>query len=642
MTDPIVQVQNQNGQNPQTTQTTPEIDFNLNLPTNEVPETKEEPVISLDFEDLEKTQIDNPQQTNVNDSSFVEEKKLGEVPVVEGNVITTPNEMKEEVIQAEATPVVETTSVVEENVIASNSVAIQTETTPVVETTPVIEIAPVIQENTPIVEEPIQIESNQIDEIATEFIAPQQPEETLQQPENKDNRLEQEDALVAENKIPISTPVVETKEVPEIKTETLNVFEEIPTSGEEIIKENNTNNSETILSEEISVSTTETTPIEVQQLKAEEILQEKPVPGQPEQNFPPTTNLQQDQTIIQQLQESAWKPIEPIVSAPVATKTEVNLDDLLNSPTPQVQNSLPTNNVISVSSVGAENQNNIPTQNVMPAFTWIHWYSLPPIASQVTQQLKKPLNKKILINFGIGIIALCIGGFMFKTMYPLEYQKIMGNTPESTIENELTNTTIPEETTTPTDGLFENPALANYHAAAENTGNAELTGTDNNFNAFEDIEQTMNQDMTKVKEQLQNYVDQWKKYLVIGKRTNDKNITKYGLFLYKKASVLLVDIENGTQISTDEINTQLADFETYLQKLTGTGSDEQILSTQPTTPTPEEFFWSENSWTIEEEPTTTEIPATTESWTTTQETENAVENLSWNENPIIQPNDLNW
>ncbi|HCY21664.1 TPA: hypothetical protein DIC40_07650 [Patescibacteria group bacterium] len=100
----------------------------------------------------------------------------------------------------------------------------------------------------------------------------------------------------------------------------------------------------------------------------------------------------------------------------------------------------------------------------------------------------------------------------------------------------------------------------------------------------------MTDDNAKIKEQLQKYVDEGKKYLVIGKRTNDKNITKYSLFLYKKATALLLDIENGTQISTDELDTQLADFETYLQKLTGTGSNDEILPTQPITPTPEEFF----------------------------------------------------
>jgi len=65
---------------------------------------------------------------------------------------------------------------------------------------------------------------------------------------------------------------------------------------------------------------------------------------------------------------------------------------------------------------------------------------------------------------------------------------------------------------------------------------------------------------------------------------------KYSLFLYKKALTLLTDIENGTQISTDELDKQLSDLESYLQKLTGKNSDGEIVLQQQTQPTPEEFF----------------------------------------------------
>ncbi len=139
--------------------------------------------------------------------------------------------------------------------------------------------------------------------------------------------------------------------------------------------------------------------------------------------------------IIQQLQASAGKQSEPIVTQPVApAPTEVNLDDLLNSPIPQqtanIQpqpNNTPTNST--------------PPPSPLPAFTGIQGFSLPPIAAQLAQQTKQPLNKKILMNFGIGIIALIVGGFMFKTMYPLEYQKLMGKSENTTsIENTLATT----------------------------------------------------------------------------------------------------------------------------------------------------------------------------------------------------------
>lgn len=613
MTDPIIQDQNQNvqnGQNPQTVQTTtPELDFDLNLPTNEEIPWAEEPVVSLNFSDLGATETvpTETQEPKVEETAITEENQpkaedlqqniINSIDNISLNQTTEAQpeivETKPEAVEAQSEAVEAQPEISE---IKPEPVATQPE---IIEIQPeTIEAQPETVETQPEVAE-IQHEtsSNPIDEIATQ-LPPAPVEEVLQQPETKDNRLEQEDALVAEEKQATEeTPVITTKEIPEIKAETLNVFEETSTPEEE-----------------------------------------KPAPGQPEQNFPPSANLQQDQMIIQQLQASAGKQSEPIATQPVApAPTEVNLDDLLNSPVPQqaanIQpqpNNTPTNST--------------PAPSPLPAFTGIQGFSLPPIAAQLAQQTKQPLNKKILINFGIGIIALVVGGFMFKTMYPLEYQKLMGSSWDTTIENSLAttswNTEEISENNLESDGLFENPALANYHSAAGENSWA----TEGNFNAFEDIETTMATDMTATKEQLQNYIDQGKKYIVIGKKTNDKNSTKYGLFLYKKASALLIDIENGTEISTDELNTQLADFETYLQKLTGSGSHDEIILQQPTTPTPEEFFWSENSWATEQEvePTPTEIPTATESGTMTEETETPTENLSWDENSIIQPNELNW
>jgi hypothetical protein len=598
MTDPIVQVQDQNQnqnvqnvQNPQIPEvSTPVVDFDLNLPTNEENTTAEEPTISLDFDDIQKTNLDTPKETNVNDIAIEEATTVVEevTPFVE-EVAPIVEEVTP--VIEEVTPVIEeATPVVEDNAIASDSEAVQLDETK--DTNEETEQTETIQPET--------IETNPIDEIATEFSAPQKIEEISQQPENKeDNRLEQEDQLVEQEKQPIQeiTPVIETKEEPEITSESLNIFEE------------------------------------------------KPEPGQPQQNFPSNTNLEQDHAIIAQLEASAGKPVENISTIPVApTTTEVNLDDLFNTPTPQAQNSLPIN---------AEVQNNnvqqilqqIPQQTPqqLPAFTGIQGFSLPPIAAQLAQQVKQPLNKKILINFGIGIIVFVVGWFMFKTMYPLEYQKIMGNWPEpTTIENQLTDnsTEITEETPANESDLFNNPALTNYHwSAPDLSWDAE---TEDNFNAFEDIEQNLTENNSELITKIQNYIDVWKKYTVIGKRNNDSEITKSSLFLYKKASTLLTDIENETQISTDELNKQLADLESYLQKLTWKNSDGEIVLQQPNTPTPEEFFWSENSWSTQEEPTTTEIPTTNESWTTTQETENAIENLSGDESPIIQSNDLNW
>ncbi len=232
-------------------------------------------------------------------------------------------------------------------------------------------------------------------------------------------------------------------------------------------------------------------------------------------------------------------------------------------------------------------------------------------------------------------------------MYPLEYQKLIWKkTATINIENQLTeNSTWSVDEETPTNegdsDLFNNPALANYHGSAP-----DFTGvSDDEFNAFEDIEKELTTD-NKTIEKIQNYIDVWRQYTVIGKKNNDKDVTKYSLFLYKKASTLLTDIENGIQISTDELDKQLSDLESYLQKLTGKNSDGEIILQQQNQPTPEEFFWSQNSWSIDQEaesPTTqtTEIPTTIENKTTPEE-ETTTENLSGDENSITQNNELNW
>ncbi len=341
--------------------------------------------------------------------------------------------------------------------------------------------------------------------------------------------------------------------------------------------------------------------------------------------------------IIQQLQASVGKPVEQIPVVPTTPMpTEVNLDDLLNSPTPQAQ---PSNQ---------PNPYNLLNPSIIPTFTGIQWYSLPPIATQISEKINKPFNKRILINVGIWVFVFFVGWFMFKTMYPLEYQKMIGNWPQpTTIETQLTdNTTPPTEEEIPTNDsdLFNNPALDNYHGSAPDFSGV----SEEEFNAFEDIEEEIPTD-DKTIEKIQNYIDIGRKYTVIGKKNNNKEIMKSSLFLYKKASTLLTDIENETQISSDELSKQLSDLESYLQKLTWKNSDGEIVLQQSA----QTFFWTQNSWSTQEpetteESTTTNSSTTNESWatneneTTTEETETSIENLSWDENSIIQSNELNW
>jgi hypothetical protein len=68
---------------------------------------------------------------------------------------------------------------------------------------------------------------------------------------------------------------------------------------------------------------------------------------------------------------------------------------------------------------------------------------MPTMAPQIAQPTKPAMNKKIMINFLVWIAVFVIGWFMFKTMYPLEYQKMLGKNQTQTINNELTTTVTP-------------------------------------------------------------------------------------------------------------------------------------------------------------------------------------------------------
>ncbi|HCB51115.1 TPA: hypothetical protein DEP21_00810 [Patescibacteria group bacterium] len=180
-------------------------------------------------------------------------------------------------------------------------------------------------------------------------------------------------------------------------------------------------------------------------------------------------------------------------------------------------------------------------------------------------------------------------------MYPIQYQQLIGksttpiitdtNTPPTDTETSDTSEsgdTIQTDTTN--DGLFANASTDQTHGSAlEET-------TD--FNAFEDLNEVIDTgfDEEATKTKLQEYISQGKKLRVIAQKSNDTESKKYSLFLWKKATTLLDEIENGTEINTDDINQQMAQFSEYLNKLTS-NEETPVPETKPEpTPTPEEFF----------------------------------------------------
>jgi hypothetical protein len=87
-------------------------------------------------------------------------------------------------------------------------------------------------------------------------------------------------------------------------------------------------------------------------------------------------------------------------------------------------------------------------------------------------------------------------------------------------------------------------------------------------------------------DKLNFYSNEGKKFLIIAKKSNDKTILKYSLFLYQKSNSLVQSIENGEQIDSITLSSNFAKFDEYLQKLNE--SSNVPSAPESTIPTPPE------------------------------------------------------
>jgi hypothetical protein len=161
--------------------------------------------------------------------------------------------------------------------------------------------------------------------------------------------------------------------------------------------------------------------------------------------------------------------------------------------------------------------------------------------------------------------------------------------PEENL-TEIPEENLTEETPTESNASWSkenndvNPSLVNYHPAAENDNE--------NFEAFEDLEAILDEEQRN-KEKVLDYKEEGKRYIVIGIKTKDKEVEKYGRFLFVRTEEILEKIEKGTEITTDD----LKELEEYLQKLTQLSSNDRSGSlSQQTTPSEEEFSANQNDW----------------------------------------------
>ncbi len=435
-----------------------------------------------------------------------------------------------------------------------------------------------------------------------------------QEEKHTDDWLEKEDALLAEKEDDeqesfSQDPVIEKKEEPKI-TDDLSVLDIVP----DVWAENNVWENEDFWWNLEQVN----------------------------QNFPENSSWESDQEIISQLQTTESQ-IEPVPNETIPSQTELNLDDLLGSDTDVVvewqvnpavwvnQNPVETMQFNIPQQVATTVPQQVAPQETVPqqAVIGVQWFAMPAAIQNISNTIKDPRKKNIFIGIWVGTLAILIWIFMLKTMYPMGFGQtsdvdVPNNLEEQLVDNSLN---LDEQEDEQESDLFNNPALDNYHSSPFDFDGI----SDEEFNAFEDIEAEMEPDY-KLIDRLENFVEVGRKYAVIGKRNKDDDITKYSLFLYRKAAALLTDIENWKQITTDELDKELDDLETYLQKLTGKNSDGEMILPQTNIPSPEEFFWNEDFWWQDEE-----LERWEESEESTWETEEIEdEDLSGDEDSILQ------
>lgn len=317
-------------------------------------------------------------------------------------------------------------------------------------------------------------------------------------------------------------------------------------------------------------------------LHKEEILQDPSVFSKPEsaihENLPANTNadtFQDDVTIIKELQTQdtgeerileAKKSIPPINTestkeenqAPTAT---INLDTLLNEqPTPEkspIQNS-----PFDLIAPKGETQN-----------------QTTPIPVQETK-------KNTWVKIGLFVVLFVALGFLtyfiISTMYPMWFWTSNQTSSQIISENTWENMELSWETNIDNQIIAQEMTGDEVHASAwEEVNFQDINDLMENNSTSPTI---LNQDAIVVK--LSNYQELWTKYLSISKAQNDLQSIKYALYLKNKSQTVLNEIianPNAIDTIANDINTQLAQFEAFLQRLQEKYGDANATPTQDNT-----------------------------------------------------------
>ena len=352
------------------------------------------------------------------------------------------------------------------------------------------------------------------------------------------------------------------------------------------------------------------------------VVTEKTVVVEAKPATPTPTDLQKDMEIIQNIQkETNQEPVEtkPAVVNTVAEMPKIpaanslNLDDIkVDIPkipvAPQIAG-ITTPPVITIPQNPYDN-----LQKIIP--------QIAPGAATVTH---KGFDKAKGISIGVTIGFLILSRFTIKTMYPIQYQDALNSVfgvPEDTgasisaalSGSQITGDLLWLETNTGDvlsgtvlSGDILSGAIATGsidsgtvevltwdHSAATDTGSATSLDIATNTPSIT----TMSIDEFKAK--IETYNTEWKLTILKAKQSKNADLVKTSLAFYKKSQSVLQDIANSKEITTDEMNTIIAELDGYLhQKAPSTDGSTTPTETPSTTGTsdfnPDAFFWTNGS-----------------------------------------------
>lgn len=426
--------------------------------------------------------------------------------------------------------------------------------------------------------------SNNGAEITKKLFSPVHSEENIntkatsnseQEAENKEDRLKKEDSLVEQAKVEIKPTVPKTEDL-FVKTENAEEVQKInviDTISQDVKSEPNPN---------------------VIEAPTANMNNEKPIiqsttesnnPQQPEivVNTKQETELQKDMQIIANIQKTEWSNTAPEKknnTETTPTGNVFNLDNLnIEIPIPK-----PTTTETTKTTIAENPYDNL--QKINPQM-------MPNINKTKESQTKN-------IGIGVFVVLLILGWFVMKTMYPIQYESIMGWSDEESISAEIEPATITGEMLWTGNELMAEIESGNVLLDSGNTlidswilesltGNQESTEANHNAAGWENqeiLEEKNTESVNDFKTKLETFANQGKISLEEGKKTNNKEVIKYGTALYKKSESYLQNLANGEEITTDEMTNILAELWSYLVKIWPTTdadvSNSGEISTQET------------------------------------------------------------